>query len=194
MGRHKTISDDDVLRIARDVFRAQGHTASTRAVAQAADISEAVLYQRFGTKDELFFAAMRPTGPDVERLLGPTEPTGDAHDYLRAVAVRIAEYFADVIPLALHVMTHPSFDPSAFAKSEPHASAVLRDGLTLRIRSLVNQNRLAAPAPAAAARLVVSLAHDWALAGVLSHRTSHRLRELTDLIDVAWRGLKPEGR
>src|SRR4051812_6998486 len=85
MGRHKTISDQEVLRVARDVFRAQGHTATTRAIAEAAGISEAVLYQRFGSKDELFFAAMRPSGPDVEELLGPEDPPGDALTYLRAV-------------------------------------------------------------------------------------------------------------
>src|SRR5262245_3040268 len=44
MGRQKTITDDEVLRIARNVFRAQGHTATTREIAQAAGISEAVLY------------------------------------------------------------------------------------------------------------------------------------------------------
>ena len=38
MGRPKTISDDAVLRIARDVFRAHGHTATTREVAQAVGI------------------------------------------------------------------------------------------------------------------------------------------------------------
>src|SRR5216683_5525340 len=71
MGRHKTISDDEVLRAARDIFREKGHTATTREIAEAADISEAILYQRFGSKDDLFFAAMAPRAPDVEKLLGP---------------------------------------------------------------------------------------------------------------------------
>src|SRR5438270_2393813 len=108
MGRYKTISDDEVLRVARDVFREQGHTASTRAVAEAAGISEAVLYQRFGSKDDLFFAAMHPRGPDLDELLGPKDPPDDARQYLRATVVRLGRYFAGVIPVALHVMTHPS--------------------------------------------------------------------------------------
>src|SRR5262245_41614026 len=109
MARHKTISDEEVLRVARGVFREQGHTATTREIAEAAGISEAVLYQRFGSKAELFFAAMRPTEPDVEELLGSRDPSGDARAYLRAVVVRMGKHFAGVIPLALHVMTHPSF-------------------------------------------------------------------------------------
>src|SRR6516164_6210029 len=112
MGRHKTISDDDVLDVARQLFRERGHTATTREVAEAAGISEAVLYQRFGSKDDLFFAAMHPRGPDIEELLGPKDPPEDAHAYLRAVVVRIGQYFAEVLPLVVRVMTHPSFDPA----------------------------------------------------------------------------------
>src|SRR4051794_13399826 len=108
MGRHKTISDDDVLRIARGVFRARGHTATTREIAEAAGVSEAVLYQRFHSKDHLFFAAMHARGPDVEELLGPADPAGDAREYLHAVVGRLAKYFGEVIPLALHMMMHPS--------------------------------------------------------------------------------------
>ncbi|HMF12415.1 MAG TPA: helix-turn-helix domain-containing protein, partial [Gemmataceae bacterium] len=93
MGRHKTISDDEVLGIARRLFRAQGHDATTRQIAKAAGISEAVLYQRFGSKNDLFFAAMHPRGPDVDELLGPEDPPDDARSYLRDVVSRIGRYF-----------------------------------------------------------------------------------------------------
>ena len=53
MGRTKTVDDDELLRRAREVFRQSGHTASTREVARAAGISQAVLYQRFGSKNNL---------------------------------------------------------------------------------------------------------------------------------------------
>src|SRR5437868_5061094 len=128
MGRQKTISDEEVLRVARDVFRTQGHTATTREIAQAAGISEAVLYQRFGSKDELFFAAMSPQGPDVAQLLGPEEPPDDAHAYLRAVVVRVGRHFAEIIPLALRVMTHPSSDPARLERARPGGRPALRQG------------------------------------------------------------------
>ena len=87
MGRQKTITDEEVLRVARALFREQGHTATTREIAHVAGVSEAVLYQRFGSKDQLFFAAMHPRGPDLEQLLGPKDPTGDALTYLRTVVL-----------------------------------------------------------------------------------------------------------
>jgi AcrR family transcriptional regulator len=191
MGRHKTISDDDVLGIARGLFRARGHGATTRQIAEAAGVSEGVLYQRFGSKDDLFFAAMHPRGPDIEQLLGPEDPLVDARAYLRAVVVRIGKYFAEVIPLALRVMTHPSFDPGSLARAQPNAAAVLREGLAERLACLARRKQIVTPSAAATARLLVSLAHDWALGSVLSPGGPRRRdRELKAMVDVVWEGVR----
>jgi AcrR family transcriptional regulator len=191
MGRYKTISDEEVLGIARALFRAGGHTVTTRQIAEAAKISEAVLYQRFGSKDDLFFAAMHPRGPDIDELLGPIDPADDAHMYLRSVVVRLGKYFAEVIPLALRVMTHPSFDPDSLARAQPTASAALQDGLASRLASLARRKRIMTRSEAVTARILVSLAHDWALGGVLSPgRPRQWDRELKAMVDVLWEGLR----
>jgi AcrR family transcriptional regulator len=190
MGRHKTISDHEVLRIARDVFRKQGHTATTRQIAEDAGISEPVLYQRFGSKDALFFAAMHPTGPDIEELLGPKDPPDDAQAYLRTVVVRLGKYFGEVIPLALRVVTHPSFDPGSLARAQPNAAASLHEGLVERLASLARRKRMATSSESLAARLLVSLAHDWALGRVLSPGRPHGDRDLKSMVDVVWEGLR----
>ena len=190
MGRHKTISDDEVLAIARDIFRQQGHTATTRAIADAAGISEAILYQRFGSKDALFFTAMYPSGPDLDEILGPKDPPQDAQSYLRTVAVRIGKYFGEVIPLALRVMTHPSFEPGSLARAQPRGAASLQAGLAERLGFLAARKKIQATSVATAARLVVSLAHDWALSGVFAGGNApHRERELKDMVDVLWKGI-----
>jgi AcrR family transcriptional regulator len=192
MGRQKTISDEEVLRIARNLFREQGHTATTREIAQAAGISEAVLYQRFGSKDQLFFAAMHPGGPDLEQLLGPKDPSEDARAYLHAVVGRLGEHFAEVIPLALRVMMHPSFDPARLAHINPGGPVVLVEGFAERLRALARRGELEVPAAAVTARLLVSLAHDWALRRM--HGTPSRgVRELKEMVDVVWEGLRPRG-
>lgn len=190
MGRHKTISDDDVLRIARDLFRARGHTATTREIADAAGISEAVLYQRFGSKDHLFFAAMHATGPDIEELLGPLDPPDDARSYLQEVVVRLGKYFAQVIPLAVRVMTHPSFDPRTLERLQPRGPAALHEGLAKRLESLAQRRRITISSTAVAARLLTSLAHDWALGNVLAHGGPQRgVRDLKEMFNVVWAGL-----
>jgi AcrR family transcriptional regulator len=193
MGRQKTISDADVLRVARGVFRDKGHTATTREIAQAAGISEAILYQRFGSKDDLFFAAMAPQEPDLAALLGPKDPVEDAHTYLRTVVVRLGEYFADILPLVVHMMTHPSFDHTVFARHTSNQPAArLREGLAERIASLARRKRIVAPSATLAARLLVSLAHDWAL-GRIHLMSSRSVRELEEMVDIVWVGLRGRG-
>ncbi len=190
MGRHKTISDEEVLRIAREVFLHHGHTATTRQVGEAAGISEAVLYQRFGSKDQLFFRAMHGAGPDVEKLLGPADPPADARAYLQAVAARLSDYFTEAIPPALRVMTHPSFDPAEFFKTQPRNHGALRDGLADRMAVLIRREQMAAVPTVATAQLIVSLAHDWALTQVLAHGAPRTgVRSLREMIDVLWLGL-----
>jgi AcrR family transcriptional regulator len=192
MGRQKTITDDEVLRVARTIFRERGHTATTREIAQAAGISEAVLYQRFGSKDQLFFAAMHPRGPDLEQLLGPEDPPGDALTYLRTVVVRLGEHFAEVIPLVFRVMMHPSFDPASIANAQPGGPAALPEGLAERLRSLARRGEVALPSAAVTARLLVSLAHDWALRRM--HGAPARgTRELREMVEVVWEGLRARG-
>ncbi len=192
MGRHKTISDVDVLAVARDVFRTRGHAASTREIARIAGISEGVLYQRFGSKDALFFAAMVPSEPDLEDLLGPKCPPDDAHGYLRAVVERMAGYFAGVLPIAVQVMTHPSFDVESLKHGHPAATARLEEALVARLRALEQRKGIAKAPLAIVARLLVGLAHEWALREVVSATgTPATHRELTSMVDVAWHGLAP---
>jgi len=190
MGRKKTITDDEVLRIARDIFRSHGHTATTREIAEAAGISEAVLYQRYGSKDELFFAAMHPRGPDLDELLGRLDPSEDGLAYLHAVVVRLGKQFAEVIPLALHVMTHPSFDPASLKQAHVGGPDSIPQALAERLESLSRRGELTLPSAAATAKLLVGLAHDWALRRVHGG-ASGGVRELKEMVDVVWLGLQP---
>lgn len=191
MARPRTITDDDLLRVARDVFLAHGHTATTRQVAEAAGISEAVLYQRFGNKDELFFAAMRPPPPDVNAILGPEAAADDARGYVRRVVVRAGRHFADAIPLGLRLMTHPLFDPSRLGPTPPGGGPSLRDALAARLNAFVEKGELAAVNTTVAARLLLTLAHDWALAGAMSGGRPNREQELRQMVDAVWDGLRP---
>jgi AcrR family transcriptional regulator len=196
MGRHKTISDDDVLAAARSTFREQGHTVSTRTIAKIAGISETVLYQRFGSKNALFFAAMVPTAPDLQQLFGPPALPADARAYVRSVVERMAGYFADIVPLGIQIMTHPAFR-AALAEAPPaSASGRLAEELAIRLRRF-EQRKQIAPSTAVhvAARALTSLAHDWALNQTMAGKDVRANRgQLAAMVDVVWRGLAPPPR
>ena len=104
---------------------------------------------------------------------------------------RIGRYFAEIIPQALHVMTHPSFGPGALERIQPTPAVVLQKGLAERLKSLANRKRIRPQSETIIARLLISLAHDWALGAALRHDwSSGHERELKQLVDVVWRGLR----
>jgi hypothetical protein len=136
---------------------------------------------------------MHAVGPDVETILGPPDPPADARAYLRGAVARAGAYFAEVIPLALHVMTHPSFDPATLGRVTPGGPADLRTGLEARLKLLIERGKIAVADPDVVAKLLLSLAHDWALGKALRHATPGKdSRDLTALVDVVWAGLKPK--
>jgi AcrR family transcriptional regulator len=119
MGRRKRVADETLLAIARKVFVEKGFAASTRSIARRARISEAVIYQRYPTKLQLFFAAMVPPALDVEALLAaPAEDRG-VQAHLEDIAIGTMGYFRQVVPILLPLLTHPSFDFEEFARAHP---------------------------------------------------------------------------
>lgn len=193
MSRPKTITDEELLSVARKVFREAGHAASTRQIAESAGISEGILYQRFRSKDDLFFAAMEPPAPDLQAILGPDEPTADVQRYLRGVVARMAAYFGEVVPLGLRLMMHPSFDRNSLTRLSS-ATQKLEDELARRLRWFAKHKQLRRSAVQVTARMIVSLAHDWAVGQAMSSSGgSANLSQLQPVVDVICSGAASMG-
>ncbi len=129
MARTKTISDAELLEVARGVFVEAGFGASSKEIARRAGVSEGVLFQRFLTKEELFFAAMTPPVADVSRMLNHPGTTGQP--LLEKITFAMLEYFRLLMPVLIPVMSHPSFVFEEFARRQPDSPlAVLRRQLT----------------------------------------------------------------
>jgi AcrR family transcriptional regulator len=193
LGRIKTISDDDILAHARDVFRAGGHAASTREVARAAGISQAVLYQRFGSKEALFTRAMTPESPDLEELLGLYPPRSARAD-LKRIANRIAGYLVSLTPTLLHVLAHPDLDRSHLVHwHEQLPFHALLHALTARFRKL-SQDGLIGPVNASsAAKALLAAAHSASLVHALSGNSELEtlLDQVDGMVEIMWSGFAP---
>jgi len=73
----------------------------------------------------------------------------------------------------------------------PSDSYVLGTLAGKRLAFLARRKQIVTPSEAVTARLLVSLAHDWALGSVLSPGSPpHRARELEAMVDVVWEGLR----
>jgi AcrR family transcriptional regulator len=193
MGRNKTIEDEDVLAAARDVFRKEGHGASTRDVAKAAGISQAVLYQRFGSKDELFFRAMTPEAPDIAALLGPYPPRNARADLL-AIAERLLDYLRAFNPTLLKVVAVHGVEVErlrAWHAQLPFIPIV--EALADRFRRMAADGLVRPNDPHASAVALISALHALAFFdGLTTHKQRARLKaELPSIVGVLWEGFAP---
>jgi AcrR family transcriptional regulator len=189
MTRPRTISDQELLAAARKVFRVAGRTASTRVIAREAGISEGVLYQRFGSKEELFFAAMAPGEPDLEALLGPEPPDEEAPDFLKNAIVRMAKYFGEVIPLAIQILAFPSTHHAGMQRARSGLLEVRR-ALAARLEWFESRGLIRPSTARRTAQLLMSLAHDWAVGHAGLHPASgHELADLEEMAEIVWKGI-----
>ncbi len=199
MGRTKTIDDAELLRIAREVFREHGHTATTRDVADAAGISQGVLFQRFGSKEDLFLRAMTPEVPDIEALLGPYPPRSAKADLIR-IADRLAEFFGVLLPTLLHVLAHPDLRSAQLRKWHAQLPfAPILHALAARIHRMQADGLIRKVNAEAAARALMSAVHTTAFLATMvegpDHTHGHGPHSggnLHAIIDVLWGGLAPD--
>jgi AcrR family transcriptional regulator len=108
MPRNKTITDDEIITIARTLFLKNGINASTRDIAKAAGISEAVIYQRFGTKEDFFFATMKLPKTELDSIFCIRAGKGKVVENLICISLRIVNYFREAMPVFLTLISHPS--------------------------------------------------------------------------------------
>jgi AcrR family transcriptional regulator len=110
--RPKTISDETILEIARAAFLTHGPAVSTAQIAADAGVSQATLFKRFGTKDELLSAALKPRAQDcVLDLMERGPDSRPVEQQLLEIATQVHTSFSAIMPCLSMLMAH---DPEAF--------------------------------------------------------------------------------
>lgn len=192
MGRHKRVTDDELLTAAREVFVEKGIGASTRDIARRAGISEAVIYQRHGTKADLFFRAMVPPILDLESLLA--EPVDDSPlEALERIALGMLGYFRELFPILLPMMSHPGFDFEDFGRRHPDAPLHrLRSGIIDTLTRMQERGEIGPQPVAPAALTLFASLHSLAVFERLgAHGGSFDEAMVRGMVRSLWRGLAP---
>lgn len=99
MARPRTITNQQILKAARELFLERGPSVPTAEIARHLGISEGSIFKRFSTKHELFVAAMgldSPAnwGPELEQLVGQ----GELRDNLVQLSVRLLGFVRELLP------------------------------------------------------------------------------------------------
>ncbi len=195
MGRPKTIQDSALLEVARKIFRERGHTATTRDVAQAAGISEAIIYQRFKTKDELFYAALAPRTDSLSGLLDIDMAAHTPKSYLALFCARTKDQFRAGMPSVLSLAAHPTYGKEMMGEVHRHNRVgEIFPILQLRLKGWQEAGIIRPVNLRAFMTLVVHALHSMAMVEVISGNAKEPTKpeELHDFVDVIWDHLKPD--
>ena len=193
MGRPKLIEDHELLSIARDVFRQHGHTASTRHVAKAAGISQAALYKRFKTKDQLFIAALTLNAPNLTTLSEIKVTGRTPQAYLAIFAAHAKDHFRHAIPSILSHAAHPKYGKEMMGQIHRHNRAgEISAMLILRLDAWRKQGLTRAIEPRVFAHAYIHALHSMAMVEVLSGEdvtVPTPPAEMKAFVDLFWRGI-----
>lgn len=191
MPRNKTITDEEILAVARSLFLKEGAKASTRTLAKIAGISEAVIFQRFSTKENLFFAAMVLPEAQLEVIFNVQPGQKQVTVNLKLVSLQIVDYFREVMPVFLSLISHPSFNIQTFLKRHTMPGMQLNIKLTEYLNAEAQLGRIRT-GNSAAAGLLLSHLHNLALSeNIGSHQPIDTERAISEAIAAIWIGLAP---
>lgn len=195
MGRRKIIEDEQLLAKARDIFMRDGIGVGSRQIAQEIGISSSVLFQRFGSMEELFFAAMTPPAPDMAVLLRQDD-VDSPEVRLEQLAAGLLDYFRQLAPVLAALSTHPAFDYSTFAERHPASGLeTLIDGLMAAMTDQHGAGEINCPDPGPVVLHLVGVAYALAMFERMGVHDGHFHQDTVQaLTRVLWRGVAPADR
>jgi AcrR family transcriptional regulator len=191
MPRNKTVSDDEIITVARILFLKNGIKASTKDIAKAAGISEAIIYQRFGTKEDFFFAAMKLPKTQLDIIFRIQAGEGKVAENLVDISLQILDYFREAMPVFLTLISHPSFNMPTFLKQHNIPAMQLREKLIDYLVEESKLNRVSQSNLAITANVLLSHLHNIALYEAIGAPKTKVDSNVADTISLLWDGLAP---
>ncbi|MEH2180568.1 TetR/AcrR family transcriptional regulator [Nostoc sp.] len=203
MARIPRITNQQILEAARQIFLQQGFSASTLEIAHQAGISEASIFKRFSTKEELFFAAMgiseKPLWvSELESLCGK----GNLKENLIKVCLQIIEFHREVLPLIMMLRSRGNVLPE-LGGQQPRPMQDVK-ALTAFLEREINQGRLRPCNPQTVAHVLLGSLMNYVFVEQISSQVSISTTELSlnsedrptevssfvqSVVDIVWQGI-----
>ncbi len=195
MARPRQVSDAQILEAARACFLEQGPSVSTTVIAKRLGVSQAALFKRFGTKDELMVAALRPDRSTLDQLISQLEDGPDARpvpDQLREIALTIRDRFAEFLPgMAVLKSAGLSPPPRCDAGARPIPPQRVHDALVGWMERANQRGVARIPNPSAAAFALLGAIHMQSFMAYMVGEDRELANDdsLRALVDSLWTGL-----
>ncbi len=191
MTRSKTVTDEEILAAARSLFLEAGVKASTRKIAQNAGISEAVIFQRFKTKEELFFTAMVPPEARLEKIFRVQPGENQVPENLELISLQIVDYFCEVMPTFIALIGHPAFNMQTFLQRHTMPRIQIGNRLTEYLSAEAEIGRIRGSQVEITVAVLLSYLHHLAMSETIGAHQESAKATITDAINALWQGLEP---
>jgi len=200
MARPSTITTDQILDAAREVFLERGFRATTAQVAKRAGVAEGSLFKRFPTKHELFFAAMQPAmqDPPFLRAIDGRVGHGDVRENMVDLGTQLLAFLRRLLPLVMMSWSHRQGElPPHLASSDPPPVRALRR-TTQYFRAEMKRGRLRRQDPEVLARALFGgvqnyVFHELIRKGRGAGRPAAEAY-VRELVELLWAGAAPGRR
>jgi AcrR family transcriptional regulator len=120
-----TPDDAEILEHARAVFAERGNRATAADVAERVGVSEALLFKRFRTKDNLFMQAMMKDFLHVEaewlNNMHARVGQGCPRENLVLAGIEAIAFYERLVPLIMLVIANPTGHPASEMHKSPNA-------------------------------------------------------------------------
>lgn len=194
MGRPRQVSDQEILEAARECLLEEGPGVSTTAIAARCGLSQAALFKRFGTKQELIIQALGPplVIPWVERLKSGHDDR-PIPDQLREIGLDVLAYFIDVVP-CMSTLRACGVDLREVIAREPVPKPVQAQlAFAHWIEGAIRAGRVRSVPPRGAALTFLGALHTLAFSSHVTNTPPADLPQaVDDVIATIWAGLAPE--
>lgn len=186
-----------ILDAAEDLFARRGYDATSLAeVAEAADITKAVIYEHFGTKAELYILVLEQKSSELVALvyerMDALDAPDSAEDSLRA-ALDAFFAFAEQRPTAWKLLFR---DPPA-QPAVADACGALRETASAAVAERLRRHPAAQAAGLTASDPQITLAAEFLISGMIGVASrwhprydAPRAEVVESLLGLAWPGLE----
>jgi AcrR family transcriptional regulator len=184
VGRPRQVSDEAILAAARRCFLEHGPGVSTTVIADELEVSQAALFKRFGTKQQLMLAALLP--PSTPSWVATVEAGLE-------VATAIVRFFVEYAPCLMTIRAS-GCDLKATMRERYDLPPPLRarKALTAWLQQAMAEGRIRSVDCAATAEAMMGALQGHAFLSFVSERPAEPERFVANLVGLLWRGLAPE--
>lgn len=194
MARIPKITNQQILDAAREIFLQQGFGASTLEIAHAAGISEASIFKRFPTKEELFLASMGiPEKSAWVEKLDALVGKGNLKQNLIEICLQILEFNRQVVPRLMMLRSRGKAFPDTINTPDSRTSQDLRT-FTNFLKREMEQGRLRSNDCQTIAMILLGSLMNYVFLEQMHPQGNIAANELVfvqHLVEIVWQGIAP---